>query len=243
MSSEKVKKDSFTSPKGIAKYPKIIKPDTKFKADGEYSVKLIINGEYCQELCDKLTAIRDARFPDCEKREREAALKAKKPFKPLKQADLPWKECVDDEGNPTGELEFNFKMPARITKKDGTILELRPAIFDAKGIPIIGQAREELRIGGGSTLRVSFDVRDYYTPLVGFGIKLSLKAVQILKLVEWTGGGTADSHGFEAEEDGFEAPQAGAGAGGEAEAEAEAAPAEGEAVAAGKATNGKASDF
>ena len=37
--------NTFTTPKGIAQYPWLSKPDTKFSEEGDYKVNLILNAE------------------------------------------------------------------------------------------------------------------------------------------------------------------------------------------------------
>ena len=62
----------------------------------------------------------------------------------------------------------------------------KPAIFDAKGIPMI-----DSNIWGGSELKVNGSVAAYYTPLIGAGVALRLRAVQVIQYVEG-GSGSAD---------------------------------------------------
>jgi len=45
------------SPAGIAVFPNLNKPDTKFKADGEYKVKLRVTEDEAQPLIDKVAAL------------------------------------------------------------------------------------------------------------------------------------------------------------------------------------------
>ena len=71
---------------------------------------------------------------------------------------------------------------------------------DAKGKPLTG----ETKVGGGSVIKVSYEVVPYYTAIAGAGVSLRLKAVQIIELKAYSGGGNAESYGF-GEEEGFEA--------------------------------------
>ena len=46
----------LVSPKGVASYPKLNEPDTKFKPDGEYSVSLICEPDEVKEFQDSVKA-------------------------------------------------------------------------------------------------------------------------------------------------------------------------------------------
>ena len=49
-----IKLPSFTTPDGIAQYPRLLIPDTKFTADGVYSVKMEFAGEDAETLAEFL---------------------------------------------------------------------------------------------------------------------------------------------------------------------------------------------
>jgi hypothetical protein len=100
----------------------------------------------------------------------------------IKKAPPPFSEELDDAGQPTGNIILKFKSKAAY----------KPAIFDAKGIPMI-----DSNIWGGSELKVNGSVAAYYTPLIGAGVALRLRAVQVIQYVEG-GSGSADRFGFEA---------------------------------------------
>ena len=99
----------------------------------------------------------------------------------IKKAPPPFSEELDDAGQPTGNIILKFKSKAAY----------KPAIFDAKGIPMI-----DSNIWGGSELKVNGSVAAYYTPLIGAGVALRLRAVQVIQYVEG-GSGSADRFGFE----------------------------------------------
>lgn len=77
----------FTTPRGTASYPKLIKPDTKFNPEGVYSVGLIFPADEASDLITQIEEI----FVD--------------EFGPKKLSELqkPWSETED------GELLFKFK--------------------------------------------------------------------------------------------------------------------------------------
>ena len=183
--TEKKKAERFVSPKGTASYPYLTKPDTKFNPDGEYKVSLIVDGDAASKTIDLLAEQHDA-----------AVSKAKKENagKRVKEGELPF------IGNDDGTVTFKFKLKAKVTPKNGNQFEQKPLLFDAKGKPLVG----EPKVGGGSTIKVSYEVVPYYTAIAGAGVSLRLKAVQIIELKEYSGGGNAESYGF-CEEEGFEA--------------------------------------
>jgi hypothetical protein len=61
----------------------------------------------------------------------------------------------------------------------------------------------DIKLGGGSTIRVSYEIVPFVSP-IGAGASLRLKGVQVIDLVEW-GSGNADYYGFGEEEGGFDA--------------------------------------
>jgi hypothetical protein len=186
------KAPSFLTPKGIANYPKLTVPDTKFNAEGHYSVKLQFTGDEAQELSAFLDEKSEEAVAEAKA---ENKPKAGQKAKPIKEADKPY--SWDDDGN----LVVSFKMKASGVTEAGKAWSRKPALFDAKGKPL----GEGVNIGGGSTLIVSYTPSPFYTALIGAGISLRLEAVQVIDLKEYQGS-TADSFGFEAQ-DGFEAEE------------------------------------
>lgn len=186
MSKPKVKTE--ISPKGIFVYPSLNRPDTKFDADGVYSVKLKLPEAEAAEL---VTKIDDAISAQVKKTAAEFAAEGKKGK--VKRADAPY--TVDEEG---GTVTINFKMKASGKRKDGTTFTQKPGLKSSKADPDTKQPMnipEDTIIGGGSIGKVAFTVSPFYTATVGAGVTLRLKAVQVYKLVE-----PSYSYGFDAEE-------------------------------------------
>lgn len=181
----KPKKPRYTTPAGVAQYPWLNKPDTKFNPDGEYKVNLEVDSESAQALVTFL----DEQFA-------QAVAQAKKanPGKKIKEGSPGYE--VNEE---TGKVTFKFKTKAKVTTKSGDTFDQKVALFDAKGKPLSPAPN----IGGGSKIKVAFEVMPYYTSMVGAGLSLRVKAAQIIELVEFTGGGNAESYGF-GEEEGYE---------------------------------------
>lgn len=182
----KVKNPRYTTPAGIAQYPYLTKPDTKFNPDGEYKISVEIPGAAAQDIVTFL----DEQFA-------ASVAKAKKenPGKKIKEGDVPY--SVNDD---TGKVTVRFKLKAKVTPKQGDPFEQRPALFDAKGKPIGADAK----IGGGSKVKVAYEMVPYYTAIAGAGVSLRLKAVQVIDLVEFSGGASSEAYGF-GEEEGYEA--------------------------------------
>jgi hypothetical protein len=182
----KTKNPRYTTPAGIAQYPYLNKPDTKFNPDGDYKVNLELPIEEAQQLIAKLDELHEA-----------AKAKAKKenPGKKIKDGSPGY-----DINEETGAVTFKFKTKAKITTKNGDSFAQKVAIFDAKGKPLVNAPN----IGSGSKLKVSFETVPYFTAIAGAGLSLRVKAVQLLELREFSSGGNAEAYGF-SEEDGYEA--------------------------------------
>jgi hypothetical protein len=178
------------SPVGKALWTSLTKPDTKYNEAGIYQVKLEVTGDDAQSL---------SAFLDTKLQESIAEAKKDNQGKRIKEASAPY-QWTDDN-----TLVVTFKMKASGKKQSGEAWTRKPALFDAKGKPLVG----EVRVGSGSMLAVSYTPTPFYTTLIGAGVSLRLNAVQIVELVEYEGGSglaTFESHegGYEAEE--VEAP-------------------------------------
>lgn len=186
----------LTTPKGVAVYPHLTKPDTKFKAEGQWHIK--VKYEQGHEGAEELAKTIDAAMAVSLKTTREevAKIKGEKKAKMIGLADKPYSRDEDD-----GSLTFSFKMTAKgKSRKTGKEFEMKPVIYNAAGIPTEG-----MKIGGGSIVRVSYEMIQFpseaanATPKVGAGVSLRLSAVQVIKLVEY--GANAEFHGFKDESD------------------------------------------
>lgn len=178
-------KKILTTPKGVAVWPKVNEPDTKFDAAGVYQIKLRLEGEEAQALRTQLDEAIAANLK---------TVKDENKGKKIKIADTPYALELDAEENETGAILFNFKMKASGKKKDGTTFTQKPLLFDALAKPLAA----DKRVGGGSVVKVGYEVNPFYVAAVGAGVSLRLKAVQVLELREF--GGDAASFGFTAEE-------------------------------------------
>jgi hypothetical protein len=193
LSDEKKKRPpKIVTPKGMAIYPWLNKPDTKFKPEGEYRLKLRLSEEAAAPLLEKLQPMFDAAVAEAKKNPKN---KGKK----LKTNDL-FNKVLDDDGNETGDIDFNFKrLASGISKKDSKPWSATLDLVDAKG----NKLSPEARVFGGSIVKVSFTPNPYDKP-IGCGLSLRLEAVQVIKLVE----GQRDyGFGDESEDDDADAPE------------------------------------
>lgn len=193
----KADKVIITSPAGIAKFPRLTTPDTKFNKFGDYKVTLVFEDE-AKGVSDFRTRIEKA-----EAAAHAAAKKTLKPGKKAKIADSIIKPHIDDEGNEVeGKFEVNFKSRAAGVREDGSKWERRVPVFDAAKKPV------KANVGGGSVLKVAAEINDYNSPTLGAGISLRLEAVQVIELKQFSGGRNADEYGFGEEEGGYVAEDA-----------------------------------
>lgn len=203
---------NIITPKGVAVYPKLNKPDTKFDADGVYEVKLRLDPDATGGTLDKKSAtladiiaaatkLRDEFL--AEKKAELAASsnpKAKKKAKEIEVREI-GEADLDEDGEETGLILLKAKMKASgISKKDQTPWTRAPKLFDAKGKPLDAKTTQ---IWGGSVLKVAAKAVPYYAANDNIvGVTLYLEAVQVIELVSG-GGRDAGAFGF-GEEEGYE---------------------------------------
>ena len=94
----------YVSPKGSAGYPKLLKPDTKFKAEGEYSTSLTMDKKTAKPLIDQI----------------EEAYTEEFGAKALPKANFPYKE--DEEGNIT--FKFKSKQKPKLFDSKGSPIKV-----------------------------------------------------------------------------------------------------------------------
>lgn len=222
--SKKTRK-SISTPTGEMKYGHIAKPNTKFNADGEYSVDLILVpgqpgvDEFVERLSKMAEECKAEILADPQNASKKGAISKYNLHSPLSKE-------LDKDGNETGNWLLKVKQKARVKKKDGTFIEKSINVFDAKLKKLTNP-----KIGRGSTLKVSFTPVPFVMHATkNVGMTTWFEAVQVINLVEWTGGGDAASYGF-GEEEGYEGGDDGSEAFGEQPQETvepSAAPAAGE---------------
>ena len=192
MSDAKSSKKFYVSPKGTAApYCWIQKPDTKFKAQGEYKVNLNVPYDEAEKLMGRIEKLHNDNYK---------AAKADPKFKGKRiiEAELPFYHDED-----TGLVTFKFKMNASfIDKKTQEVKELFCRVVDSKG----ERMPKAPAISGGSELKVRFSFLPFAAVGgIGAGIKLQMDSIMLIKLVEFTGGigGKDENWADETEEGGF----------------------------------------
>lgn len=198
----KVPTIKIITPKGVAIYPHLNKPETKFNAAGVYDcrVRLDPKDKEVEALVSKLEKLRDSFYDETTAALKESGKAAK--AKKLKKRDV-FTDDVDADGEETGLIVLKAKTTASGTGKDGKPWKRSPLLFDAKGTKLVNAPL----VYGGSEVKVAATARPYLMESSGeIGVTLYLDAVQIIKLVTGTGQ-SADDFGF-GEEEGFEAEEA-----------------------------------
>lgn len=213
----------FITPRGIWSYPKLHKPDTRYKPEGVYEVKNIIdpkgvflinNGKDKASL-DEVYELLDGLLARTLKKERarlteitqgadkKKAKKAQAALDSLSKRDARFGAYEDDDGNETDKLVVKASMKASGEKADGTKWTRKPDIFDAGGNAL----KKVPAIFGGTEGKVAVEAAGYYVPPKEgnpaiVGVAYYLDGVQILKLVKG-GERSASSYGF-GKEEGYE---------------------------------------
>ena len=184
-----MKRKPISTPVGTAVWPKLNEPDTRWKPEGEYTVSLRLDAADADALIKEMTTFYDEAYAWFCMYEKKKKLN--------KASSMPWSFVEDDKGEKTGEVDFKFKLKARVETRRGDSFTQKVVIFDSEGKPM------SEHVGGGSTIRVRGEMNPWFTSSLGFGISLWVKAVQVKTLVEAAGGGTAKSFGFDSIEGGF----------------------------------------
>ena len=183
----------ITNVRGIARYPWLNKPDTKFDAAGVYKVDLELDAETAAplvELCERLQ--------DAAAKEYAAAKKGKK----AKLVDLPIQPQLDPEtGEETGNYILRAKMKASGVTKKGKAWNRVVPIFDAKGKPA------SIDIYGGSEIILAVKPHGWSNPKGECSVTFYLEGVQVIKPSKGSGGASASGLGFGSVEGGYVAEE------------------------------------
>jgi|11_taG_2_1085331.scaffolds.fasta_scaffold01079_9 hypothetical protein len=173
--------------KGKALWCKVFEPDTKFDTNGIYSVNVLIPEAEAVEVCEYLDGLVDAR--------REEEIKAKPKLKNGLSTKTPYEPEYDQNGDPTGNIEFKLKLKAKVITRTGDTYEQKPIVVDAKRTPI----DKDTAIGNGSVIKVAYEPIPYMMASTKqVGVSLRMKGVQVIDLVEYGGGSSMfdDEDGF-----------------------------------------------
>lgn len=173
---------------GSALWAKVFEPDTKFDSNGVYSVNLLVPELEAQGLCEYLDKVVEDKFNE----EVKANPKKRNTLSTRKGYDYHY----DQDGNKTDQLEFKFKLKAKVQTRSGDMYDQKPIVVDAKRNPM----DIDTLIGNGSKIKVAFEPYPYVMASTKqVGVSLRLKGVQVIDLVEYANTGSM----FD-EEEGFE---------------------------------------
>ena len=171
----------LTTPKGKAVYPYLDTADTKFNDNGLYSVKLHVDEGSFNSFKLVVDDLYNAAY------EQEKTRRGKPKLRKASSSPL----RITDEG----DFEIYAKQEAQKMTKTKGLLKFNVVAFNAAGDKI-----KMPPVGGGSELALAVEPNFWYVDSQGFGYTLRLKAVQIIDLVEKTGG---DMSGVFASVEGF----------------------------------------
>lgn len=188
------KREYRVSPKGTAVWPKLTTPDEKYNRLG---TKLALPAD--SKAAEKFVAAIDEQMElsmaaALEADTRSAKMQAKAP---ITAAAAPYALELDEDGEETGNILFNFsRMAEGVAKKTGKKWHAKVKHFDS-----VGRVLDDVEVGSGSTIAVSFTWYLYCVKGEA-GVSMRPESVMVYDLVEWAGGpSTAEGYGFETEED------------------------------------------
>lgn len=189
----KNKAPRYVTPLGVAQYPWLVEPDTKFNPDGDYKVNMLFGDSKnadLQYMLEDLNNTLDEFYQSLIKDPKYSKYASK-----IHKADI-YEEDAD------GNIVMKFKQRAVIKSIKGTY-EVKIPLFDSKGKPL-----SDIKLGGGSKIKLCFSVSPYFVPSTKMcGLSLRPVAVQVIELKEWTEGVTMQAYGFDSE-DGYEGTDA-----------------------------------
>ncbi len=163
----KQQKNFALTPVGVADYPFLNTPDTKYKAEGEYKVKLKLEKNKETEELFQLLSLHGRRAYDLAMSKAHNAGK-----RPPKRAELP----IYDNG---AQYILTAKLKASgVNKSTGQVFHQAPRIFDVDN----KMWDKSVLITHGSKLRLCVEIVAYDSPTTGAGITLRLKDVQVEEL-------------------------------------------------------------
>lgn len=189
----------MVTPKGTFIWPRLNEPDTKYVAEGVYTVKHAFEADTdLSKMKEKAQAQIDKKYDEIVSQLEEDGKGglAKKVVK--RDLDEIFKPEEDEAtGDETGRIIINAKMRASgVSKKTGKTWNRRPDIFDAKG----NKLKNPPTIGGGTVGKLNVELAPYYIAKdKEVGVSLRLEGVQIISLVQFGSRDAAD-HGFGEEE-------------------------------------------
>lgn len=189
------------TPKARAVFPRLNVPDTKFKAEGRYSIKIRLPEVEARTFLKAFENISEENFAtQVAAHSNDMDKKTGKALPPPTNDGLPYQMEMDkDTKQPTGNILISFACNASYKDKAGQVQKIKPALRDSMNKPI------DVVVGGGSLVKVAFQPAPYYTESSRkAGVSFRIQAVQVLELCKF------GEVSFDTEEGGYvgEAPTA-----------------------------------
>lgn len=195
MAKQKVR---VPTPTGVLVYPRLNTPDTKFNKLGDYKADLRVPIEEAQPLIETINEAYKAHVGSPHPK-----------FAPSKDRDAVYYFDRDEESGDVDKSSVVFKIRAKNKMtKQGELWDRRPKVFDAAGKAIRmtkpnGKLLQSApKIGGGTKAIANIEIDPYETNAGAKGLRLVPRAVQIIDLVSFGDGGSAEDYGF-GSQDGF----------------------------------------
>jgi hypothetical protein len=187
------RKTFLTTMRGTFAYPAFVTPDTYKDNRPKFKTAFVLPAVTGGKLLEAMRKLID---PAVDEWRREN--KRKKAF----DTYLPGSMQLDEEGDETGNMVFNFSTGAFWTNRQGQEIKRIVPMFDGRGNRIAPGA---VNPWSGTEGKLSIQAGQVWdndaTKQVGYGFYL--ESVQILKLVEGHGGSeSAEDAGFDSDDDG-----------------------------------------
>jgi hypothetical protein len=155
------------TPYGEAVRPRLNSADTKHSRAGIYHTRIRFTAGDAAPI---VKAVDEARSTSLMLAKRSA--KTVKQASRVKPAEPPY--IVVDDGS--GDVEIRFRMKAVGTAWSMTPKKQAPAIFAPNR-----DQNQKLEIEDGDTIRVAYFISTFYTPVVGAGVTLDMRSVQVFE--------------------------------------------------------------
>ena len=198
---------TLITPKAKVIWGSIDEPDYDYKEGGEFHIKVRFDPDdpewsdvvsTAESLLDEAF---EAKTAELKKEKKGALLKKLHKREPLFTMEED-RETGEETGMAVLRAGMKFCVEVKNGPNAGKTYEFTPDVFDARG----KQLKKRPRVGGGSTVRLSIRIMEYFIAKDGeMGISFGLEAVQIIDLVQ-SGKRDAESYGFGAE-DGYTASE------------------------------------
>ena len=175
----------LVTPKGKFHWAHIGVPDTTYKAEGQYHIKVQLGGKEAETLRSTIDRAHETWKQEVHKS------KGKKAY----QEFMPYKVIMGDDGLEEG-IQFHFKMKASgVNSRTGQAFTQRPLVVGPDKAPL----PTSIKLANGSEGKVAYEMAPYQHG-ASLGIQLRMRGVQVLNLIEWNGSGSGGDDMFAIEE-------------------------------------------